>query len=141
MKPIVMQLQIVAMVALLLLSAGCATRTTMYTPQSRKALVVDAGFRPIPANSARRQQILQMLPADTVTYVRRNGRDYYVYPDMANNQLFVGMKPQYQTYRQLAFQNRVAVENVEAAPWTAPADWGVWGPWGWGRTRLGFQSY
>ena len=65
--------------------------------------------------------------------VQENGKTYYVFPDAANNQAYVGGPKQYETYRQLRLKQKC--EKVEAAEMNLEAsmDWGGWGGWGgWG---------
>jgi hypothetical protein len=42
-----------------------------------------------------------------VTLVQRKGKNYYVYADPANNQIFVGTPSQYQKYQQLRLANNL----------------------------------
>jgi hypothetical protein len=86
-------------------------------------------------HTAAQQQKLQALPADHVTLIQKDGKTYYVFPDAANNQAYVGGPKQYQAYRQLRLANKLANENLEAAEMNQDAsmNWGTWGGWGaWG---------
>ena len=47
--------------------------------------------------------------------VQKSGKTYYVFPDAANNQAYVGGPKQYQAYRQLRLQKQMADEKLEAA--------------------------
>src|SRR5258707_96022 len=69
---------------------------------------------------------------DHVTLVQIDGKTYYVFPDAANNQAYVGGPKQYQAYRQLRLANKLANENLEAAQMNQDAsmDWGTRGGWG-----------
>ena len=119
-----------AIIALLALAAGCAST------QSKENMLVAAGFKVITPKSAAQEQKLKALPADKVTSVQKSGKTYYVFPDPANNQAYVGGPKQYQAYRQLRLQKQMADEKVEAAEMNLEAsemDWGGWGGWGgWG---------
>jgi hypothetical protein len=122
--------------ALLALAVGCAGTQT----QSKENLLIAAGFQVIVPKTAAQQQKLQSLPADKVTLVQKDGKNYYVFPDAANNHAYVGGLTQYQTYQQLRLENKLAAENLEAAQINQDAsmDWGGWGGWGgrgWGRLR------
>jgi hypothetical protein len=72
------------------------------------------------------------VPADKVTLVQKDGKTYYVFPDAANNQAYVGGPTQYQAYKQLHLANKLTNENLEAAEMNQDAsmDWGAWGGWG-----------
>jgi hypothetical protein len=117
--------------ALLVLAAGCASTQT----QNKENLLIAAGFKVIVPHTAAQQQKLQALPADKVTLVQKGGKMYYVFPDAANNQAYVGGPKQYQAYQQLRLANKLANENLEAADMNQDAsmNWDTWGGWGaWG---------
>jgi hypothetical protein len=110
---------------LLMLALGCTSQQT----QNKEKLLTAAGFKVIVPRTAAQQQKLQALPADKVTLVRRNGKTYYVFPDAANNQAYVGGPKQYQAYRQLLLANKLANENLEAAEMNEDPslNWDEWG--------------
>ena len=68
--------------------------------------------------------------------VQKNGKTYYVFPDAAHNQAYVGGPKQYQAYRQLRMKQKLANEKLEAAEMNLEASqmawdgWGGWGAWG-----------
>ena len=136
MKHIFTGFKLIGALALLALALGCAGTQT----QTKENLLIAAGFKVIMPRTAAQQQKLQSLPADKVTLVQKSGQNYYVFPDAANNQAYVGGPTQYQAYRQLRLANKLANENLEAAEMNQEAsmDWGAWGGWGgagWGRLR------
>src|SRR5438552_15775578 len=112
---------LIGAVALLILAAGCASTET----QSKENLLIAAGFKVITPSTAAQQQKLQALPPDHVTLVQKDGKTYYVFPDAANNQAYVGGPTQYQAYRQLRLANKLSNENLEAAEMNQDAsmDW------------------
>ena len=114
--------------ALLFLAVSC---TSMQT-QNKENLLIAAGFKVIVPKTAVQQQKLKALPADKVTLVQKDGNTYYVFPDAANNQAYVGGPKQYQAYKQLRLENKLANDNLEAAEMNQDAsmDWGGWGGWG-----------
>jgi hypothetical protein len=61
------------------------------------------GFKVITPHTAAQQQKLQALPAGKVTLIQKDGKTYYVFPDAANNQAYVGDPKQYQAYRAASF--------------------------------------
>ena len=77
--------------AVLALALGCASTET----QSKENLLIAAGFQVIVPKTAAQQQKLQALPPDKVTLVQKDGKNYYVFPDAANNQAYVGGLTQY----------------------------------------------
>jgi len=67
-----------------------------------------------------------------VSLVQKNGQIYYVFPDAANSQAYVGGPNQYQTYKQLRLANQLSNENLQAAEMRQDAEMnlGAWGGWG-----------
>ena len=116
--------------ALVALAVGCTSMQTQ--TQSKENLLIAAGFKVIVPRTAAQKQKLQALPAGKVTMVQKSGKTYYVFPDAANNQAYVGDPTQYQAYKQLRLANKLANENLEAAEMNQDAsmDWGGWGGWG-----------
>jgi hypothetical protein len=129
MKQIFTSFRMLSAIALLALTVGCAST------QSTENMLVAAGFKVITPKTAAQQQRLKALPPDKVTAVQRSGKTYYVFPDAANNQAYVGGPKQYQAYRQLRLQKQMADEKLEAAEMNLveTLDWDSWGGWGgWG---------
>jgi hypothetical protein len=114
--------------ALLALAVGCTSTQT----QTKEKLLIAAGFKVIVPKTATQQQKLQALPADKVTLVQKDKKTYYVFPDAANNQAYVGGPKQYQAYKQLRLENKLANEKLEAEEMNLDEsmDWGGWGGWG-----------
>ena len=112
--------------AVLALAVGCAANT-----QSTENLLSAAGFRTIVANTPQRQQHLKTLPSNKVVPVQRNGKNYYVYADPANNQIYVGNPSQYQQYQQLRLARNLAQDQLATAEMNQQAamNWEMWGPW------------
>ena len=70
--------------------------------------LIAEGFKVIVPKTATQQQKLQALPIDKVTLVQKDGKTYYAFPDLAHNQAYVGSPKQYQTYKQLRLENKLA---------------------------------
>jgi len=97
MKHLFNGLNLIGAFALLALVAGCAGTQT----QNKENLLIAAGFKVIVPKTPAQQQKLQALPVDKVSLVQKDGKTYYVFPDAANNQAYVGGPQQYQSYKQL----------------------------------------
>jgi len=93
--------------ALLALTVGCANT------QHTENLLSAAGFRTVIANTPQRQEQLKALPPNKVTLVQRNGKNYYVYADPANYQVYVGTPSEYQKYQQLRLASNLAQDQLE----------------------------
>src|SRR5438046_7429623 len=85
--------------ALLALTAGCASTQT--STQNKESMLVASGFKVITPKTAAQQQKLQQLPPGKVAMINRKGRTYYIFPDAAYNQAYVGGPKEYQAYQQL----------------------------------------
>ena len=93
---------------LLAFAVGCVT-------VQREHLLSEAGFRIITASSPKQQERLKTLPPGKVTSVKKSsGKTYFVFPDPARNQLYVGDQAQYKKYRQLRLQQKLRDEEIGA---------------------------
>jgi hypothetical protein len=101
-------------------------------------MLVASGFKVITPKTTAQQQKLQNLPPGKVTMVQKAGKTYYIFPDPAHNQAYVGGPKQYRQYQQLRADNRLANENLESAEMYQDAEmqWSLWGGWG-----AGFGSF
>jgi hypothetical protein len=128
MKYLFTAFNLIGVMAVLALTVSC-TETQRQT-QHREKLLIAAGFKVIAPRTAAQQQKLRALPSDRVTLVRKDGKTYYVFPDAANNQAYVGGPTQYQAYQQIRTAIQFKKESLEAAGFGEEADWGTWGGWG-----------
>jgi hypothetical protein len=128
MKQILTLFKYLPALALLALVAGCAST------QSTENSLVAAGFKVITPSTPAQTAKLKALPANRVTLVKKDGKTYYVFPDVPNNQAYVGGPKQYQTYQQNRQAAQVASDNLMAAEMNREAaaemQWGAWGGWG-----------
>ena len=133
MKQIQTAIKFLTVIALCAFAVGCTNQL-----QEKQNLAVAAGFRSITPSNAKQQTILTQLPADRVTSVNYEGFTYYVLPDAANNQAYVGGAAQYQAYQQLRLANRLSQQNLQAAQMNQinSMRFNTWGGWrgarGWG---------
>jgi hypothetical protein len=72
--------------------------------------------------------------------VQKDGKIYYVFPEAANNQAYLGGPEQYQAYKQLRLANKLANENLEATEINQDEsmNWDMCGGWG-GPGFIGFR--
>jgi hypothetical protein len=117
MKNFSLKLQLLSAIALPVLLVGCAT-----TKQT-ESMLSEAGFLHVPANTDKQVAHLMSLPPDKVTIARINGKAFYVFPDPANKQLYVGNAEQFQTYQQIQTYNKLEGDSrVLAAEDEGPGD-------------------
>ena len=130
----------------LLLIVGCAGAPPAPPPLPAN-LLAQAGFKNIAATSAEQKAHLQRLPAGQVTVVSQNMKNYFVYPDAADNRLWVGTEKEYQAYQRLRAQNNLPAYNPEASYFKQDANINLADKqdasvtWGWwpGFSGLGWQ--
>lgn len=115
-----------SVIALLALAMGCAST------KSTENTLVAAGFKIITPSTPAQEAKLQTLPAGKVTMVENEGKTYYVFPDKAHNQAYIGGPQQFSAYQSLCAQQKIAAENLQAAELNRDPAFG-WGRWvGWG---------
>ena len=131
MKQIRVLFKMISVTALLALTVGCATTTAT---QDTESMLVASGFKVVTPKTPAQQQKLQKLPPGKVAQVNKAGKTYYVFPDAAHNQAYVGGPKQYQAYQQLRLQNKLAEQQLETAEMYQDSmmGWGAWGGWGMG---------
>lgn len=94
------------------LFAVVAARADAPTAES---LLTAAGFKTVVASTDRQLQQLPTLPAGQVTVVSQTGKNYYVYPDLVNNRIYVGTAKEYQVYLKLRAQNNLPTADPQAS--------------------------
>ncbi len=111
------------------LSAGCASTQT--STQNRESMLVASGFKVITPKTAAQKQKLQNLPPGKVTMIQKKGKSYYIFPDPAHNQAYVGGPTEYGAYQAARADNKLAKESLEQAEMyqDASMEWSVWGGW------------
>src|SRR5437879_7648595 len=114
---------VISVIALLALTVGCATTSST---QNKESMLVASGFKVITPKTAAQQQKLQQLPPGKVAMINRKGRTYYIFPDAAHNQAYVGGPREYQAYLQLRAANNIATEKRTTAEMYQDAEvtWG-----------------
>ena len=127
MRQTIITLKFLAVIALGAFAVSCASET-----HTKENLAIAAGFKIVTPKTAQQQTILTQLPKDQVTPVDYKGHRYYVLPDVANNQAYVGGAEQYQADQQLRLAQHLSNQNLEAAQMNqmATMNWGAWGGWG-----------
>ena len=86
-------------VAVAIAMVGCAS-TTQTSAQNKESMLVAAGFKTITPKNPTQQQKLQQLPPGKIAMIQKSGKTFYVYPDAAHNQAYVGGPQEYQAYQQ-----------------------------------------
>jgi hypothetical protein len=127
MKHLRISLQTIGAALLLVLAIGCATTTS----QSTTDMLVAAGFKRVAADTPQKLTLLQSLPASQISLITWKGKQFYVQPDVPNNQALVGPPTEYQAYQQIRIAKQMSNDNLMAAQMNQAAmdPWGsAWGP-------------
>jgi len=111
------------------LLVSCATSQT--STQNRESMLVASGFKVITPKTAAQKQKLQNLPPGKVTMIQKGGKTYYIFPDPAHNQAYVGGPNEYGAYQATRADNKLAKESLAQARMyqDASMEWSVWGGW------------
>ena len=96
---------IILVLALAIAMVGCAS-TTQTSTQNKESMLVASGFKTITPKNPTQQQKLQQLPPGKIAMIQKSGKTYYVFPDAAHNQAYVGGPQEYQAYQQSRAANK-----------------------------------
>ena len=126
MKHPLKQFRVFGLIALLVAVVGCATTATTSSTDMLSA----AGFKLVAADTPQKQELLKTLPAGQLSLITWKKKQFYVWPDAANNQAYVGTPTEYQSYQQLRLAKQMSNDNLMAAQMNQDAmnRWSVWGP-------------
>lgn len=120
--------------------SGCATARHNDTVSMLSA----AGFRSKSPMSAQQQVNVAALPPYELQRQDLNGRVIFAFKDERAGVVYMGDESNYQRYQELAFQQRIANQQLAAAQlnqsaamnwgfWGTPGYWGYWSPPGYWR--------
>src|ERR1700730_2827177 len=103
----------VAAFTLLLLAilTGCAS----WDAQNKESLLTAAGFRTRTPSTANQVAMFNRMTPYKIERRVRNGKVLYAYADKQNNVVYLGGENEYQKYKQLALQQSIAQDQIEAA--------------------------
>ena len=112
------------------LVVGC---TAMRRDEADKveSTLAAAGFKMRPADTPAKLAKLQALPVRKLSSKVKDGEPVFFYADAEFCKcMYVGDQDAYGRYQQLAIQQRIAQEQMQAAEMNQDAamDWGMWGP-------------
>jgi hypothetical protein len=106
---------------------GCASVGSTNT----ESLLSAAGFRVRTPETARQKEIYAALPAYKVERATIQGKGvFYVYKDEKAGLAYVGREEEYQRYKNLAIQQRIAEDNYIAEEMDRQAALGWYGGYG-----------
>jgi hypothetical protein len=113
--------------ALLVLGAGCATPQAS---QETRDILLASGFHVVKATTPEQQAHLKALPPGKIAVAHRDGKTWYVYPDAARGQIYVGNPAQFQSARQTMQDAKMESWQDEAVNTDGGGDdsgaWVIW---------------
>jgi len=101
-----------ALLVAALLSFGCASAPPAVPDESQ---LLAAGFKVVVATTVQQQEHLQTLPPGKITEWQRNGVHYFVFPDAARKQIYVGTPKEYAAYRRVQPGGGPTLDQQQAA--------------------------
>jgi glucose/arabinose dehydrogenase len=127
-KTLATYLILLAMIGGALGFSGCASSREHKTEN----LLSAAGFHTLTPTTPRQQATYSSLPPYKVQRREADGKVLYAYVDKKNGILYVGNENNYQRFKQLGQEQKIADEQLEAAQMNQDAsmNWGYWGPAG-----------
>ena len=116
MKRLTRHLTSVATLAMIALLVGCSSAPTAPpVAPLNESLLSAAGFKTVVATTDKQLQEIPKLPPGQITVMSNTGKNYFVYPDLAKKQIYVGTEKEYQTYLKLRAQNNLPATDPEAS--------------------------
>jgi hypothetical protein len=108
--------------------SGCASMEA----HNKESLLSSAGFRTMTPSTPQQQTVYSSMPPYKLQRHDFNGKVVYAYVDKKSGVVYVGGENEYQRYKQLGQQQKIANEELEAAEMNQDTamGWGAWGPWG-----------
>ncbi len=101
--------------AMIALGIGCASGPSARPSPKTESLLLIAGFKMVVASTDAQLKQIPTLPAGQVTVITQTGKNYFVYPDLANNRVYVGTQKEYQEYRKLRLRNDLPDVDPQAS--------------------------
>ena len=108
------RLALMCMLAVLVLGSACAPAPPAPSPKAESLLLI-AGFKIVTASTDAQLKQIPTLPAGQVTVITQTGKNYFVYPDLPKNRVFVGTQKEYQTYLKLRKVNDLPDVDPQAS--------------------------
>jgi hypothetical protein len=113
------------------LTVSCATKQPTAETQD---ILLGSGFKVVTPSTPEQQALLKKLRPGKFAVVNRKGKTWYVFPDLAHNQAYVGNAGQYQSFQQSYQDEQLTNDETQqvnlakdSAEWDAWNALGVWG--------------
>lgn len=113
-----------------MLSLGCASPGIAI--HSKENMLLASGFKIIEPENAAQHLKLRQLPQGKIGVFMKAKKTFYVMPDLARDQAYVGGPEQFQAYQRIRLDAKLPHEYVETDRiyLDSAMQWGEWGGWG-----------
>jgi hypothetical protein len=81
-------------------------------PRIDESELLSSGFKVLVAKTTSQQERVKRLPPGEIRPMQRNGKKFFIYPDAAGNQIYVGGPREYEAYRQLHPDSTLAAREA-----------------------------
>ena len=100
------------LLAALALSAIVAGGAAAATPQVDASELLALGFKVLVATTPVQQDWVKRLAPGQIRAMQRTGKKFFIYPDAPRNQIYVGGPKEYEAYRQLHPETKLAGQDA-----------------------------
>ncbi|MFI0347956.1 MAG: hypothetical protein ACH346_04175 [Chthoniobacterales bacterium] len=115
------------LLVLILVTTSCSTSSrVIQITKNRKPLLLEAGFKPLQITTQEQRQQMEKLTTNKITTLSRNGKAYFIYPDLEHDQVLVGRNRQYMHYNQLVTEKLAGPAKADKKLEQFWARSGVW---------------
>ena len=119
-------LTVLALGAAAIFIAGCAGMEAHNT----KSLLSAAGFHVKKPETPLQKEVYAAMPANHVQRISADGKTIYAFKDEDEGVAYVGREQEYQRYRQLCIQQKIAQDYYMAASMNTYYSHRYYGAWG-----------
>ena len=81
-------------------------------PRIDESELLSSGFKVLVAKTSAQAEWVKRLPPGEIRPMQRNGQKLFIYPDAAGNQIYVGGPMEYEAYRQLHPDSKLAAREA-----------------------------
>lgn len=81
-------------------------------PRIDESELLASGFKVLVATTSAQQEWVQRLPPGQIRPMQRTGKKFFIYPDASRKQVYVGGPKEYDAYRQLHPESKLATREA-----------------------------
>jgi len=98
--------------AVLVLSMSVAGGAAAASPKVDESELLASGFKVLVATTSVQKDWVKNLPRGQIRPMQRTGKKFFIYPDAANNQIYIGGPKEYEAYHQLHPDSKLAAREA-----------------------------